>query len=778
MTNFSLSTAPSAAAPPANPSRRRRFLRIFDAVAALAATAAVLGEATRWWDGPPDLRPVAIAALLAIPWLVRNSIPVASGTYTPTIALTPAALFASGFDGSAHSYPLWALVCVATYALLSSTPTIRNPRIAIQLLAGWALVFVASHTHVGPQVPYGRLATGLLAYLATTALLEFARHRIGTGRSRKEALSPRHLVASIVALAGASCGAAVLRWMQPPVDGFRSGTDPGVFISGSLVVMGGLLFAACALVSVVERHLVTITTLTDAAVTMPWPDTEIDTTLVSLAQRGVRARRAMLCSDAGEKHTISIEMRDHRHLVLSRDRGDVGFRRAERRLALALVTMAETSKKQAAHEASLAQAAQTDALTGLWRFNFFRGCVTTALVEQAPGSQIAVLFIDLDNFTQLNARLGHLHADEVLQTLGARLLSRLPVDAFPSRFGGDKFVLLFRNVHGSSHLESLRHSVSSLVAEHMTIQGELIQVSCSIGCAVSKGTSSDNAKELLQEAEVTMRRAKSVRRAVPQPRWAPESVVLGDLVDSGSIGIALQPLADLGDGSLHGYELLLRAHHPDFGALPPLQTIESAIKMGLLDDVTQIAAEQGFVAITELTRKVGHELNLSINIEYQQLREDSALLNWICRQREETGVPVTLELSERKIGAWHAVHDHVARGLRDRGVSLAVDDFGAGNATFGVLSHWHWDWVKLDRAFLSTMGPRGRSMLPHVVRMLDDLGINTVLEGIETREQLELARGLGIAVGQGYRLGLPLSPDETLRAPGVHGLGPTDLLDS
>lgn len=755
------------------PPRRRRAVVGFDVLLALAACLVVAVEAWHWREGWPDLRPVAIGSLVALPVLVRSSIPVAAGSYAPTVALAPAVLFASEFGDPAHIFPLWAVVLVATYVFLGGSPSIRNPRIAIQVLAGAALVQVAGATDFW-TAPYSRVLTGLTAYLGVLAVLEFLRHQLRTGRSRMALLSPVRLAVSVAALTLASLGVAVLRWMQTAADDHHSGVSSGTYVPGSVLVVGAVLLAACLLVSALERRMVTVATLTGAAVAMPWPGDEIETTLQEVSRRGVRARTAEIRADPGGRHTISIRLRDGRHLVLARGRGDVGFRRSEVRLARALVAMAETSRAQATHEEVLLQAAHTDPLSGLWTFDFFRTCVATALAEQAPGKRLAVLFLDLDNFQQVNASLGHLHADEIIRTLGARLLSRLPVDSFPSRFGGDEFVLLFRDVEGPQHVEELCHEVAALVAEHMSVRDEVVQVTCSIGTALSDDA--DDAKALLRRAELGMRQQKVSGHAIPRPRWAPEAVVLSDLVDQGSIGVAFQPLVDLRAQTVHGYEALVRAHHAQFGNIPPLQAIDSAIKLGILDEVTQIIAQQAFTVIREVAERAGRELTLSINIEYQQLRDGSSLLDWICRRRAEIDLPVVLELSERKIGEWHSVHDHVARGLRDRGVELALDDFGAGNATFGVVSHWDWAWVKIDRAFLGAMGARGLSMLPHVVRMLDELDTTVVLEGIENRDQLELARRLGVRLAQGFGLGRPLTGEEILDDPRVHGLGGGGLL--
>ncbi len=770
-------TAPPRLAPiapvPTLP-ERRRWVLAYDGVLFVIALVIVALEALEWRDNLPDFRPVSIVALAALPLLIRNSIPVSTGTYSATVALAPAVLYSAAFDGGSHIFPLWALIVFCSYSLLRGRPSVRNPRVAIQILAGAALMEVATATRLGFH-PYDRVLTGIAAYLAVLAALEFPRHWIRTNQSRLRVLEPLNLAAAVIALLLSSTSVAVLRRMQAEGQGFGVLNTPEGQAPGTVPVLGITLIAACVLLAKVERQLLITATLSDAAVAMPWPGDQIDELLKETSRRGLRARTAEIRAEPDGRQSLSLELRDGRFLVLTRGRGDLGFQRSEEKLARALVAMAEGSRAQATHEQVLIQAANTDALSGLWTHPFFNTCLSTALAERAPTENIAVLFIDLDDFKFVNESLGHLVADDVIRTLGERLLSGLPVDSFPSRFGGDEFVLLFRHVHGASHLESLKHQVTALVGEHITVEGEVLQMSCTIGAALSS-PSRNSASGLLQDAELEMRSLKAARRAIPRPRWAPEVALLRDLVDEGDIGVAYQPLIDLRTNSLYGYEALVRAHHPAFGPLSPLQTIGSAIRLGILDEVTEIIAEQAFVAVDRVAQRIGRELTLSINIEYQQLRDGNPLLDWVCERKESHGFPVVLELSERKIGAWHSVHEHVARNLRDCGVELALDDFGAGNATFNVVSEWDWGWVKIDRAFLSSMGERGLTMLPHVVRMLHELGTTAVLEGIETREQLGFARELSIPLAQGHRLGTPQSAEEILTDQTVHGLDVTDLL--
>ncbi|CAM3439315.1 bifunctional diguanylate cyclase/phosphodiesterase [Nocardioides dubius] len=734
------------------------------AVVGLAVALVTLGF-LEWFNELPDLRLLVLVALAAVPVLVRHSLPVAASSYSATIGLAPAVLYAGDFDRASHVFPLWAVILAVSYPFFQGDPLKGAPRTAIQVIAGYTLVQVCAVVDVGPP-PYDRALAGLGAYFLVVIVLDLPRNNPDAEGRRDNDLDLKNVLFAVVALLYAACLLGTLRLLADGPD-----TTPRL---GAAILLSILLIWLTILIARLDTATLSVATLTRAATAMPWPNGRIDATLLSAAESGARARRARFSRAPGPRGSLSLPMSDGRYLVLRRGRGDLSFRKGEEELARSLVAMAEASRHQAAHEQRLQHAAKTDDLTGLWRVPHFTVTVEDTLAKLAPGQRIAVFFIDVDGFNRINEQLGHLNADLVMRQLGQRLLTALPAGTTPARFGGDEFLVLMKDAHSAAHVESTRHRIATALHQPMTVDSWVLQVDATIGVAIShEGSDHDS---LIGEAERDMRRRQSRAREDTQPRWAGELDLIGDLVDEGGISVAYQPIVDLHTGELFGYEALIRGSHPRFGQLSPLQIIGSAMRLGILDEITEIVAEQAITTVGQVAESLGRRLALSLNIEFQQLYDGNPMLQWLRTRHLEAPIDLILELSERQIGAWHSMHNALAESLRGGGIEMAIDDFGAGHASFAIVSEWDWKWVKLDRSFLTRMGQRGSVMLPHVARMLADLGTTTVIEGIETRPQLELAHQLGIPLGQGLRFGAPQSAAEIAERPEVHGLGAKDLL--
>jgi EAL domain-containing protein (putative c-di-GMP-specific phosphodiesterase class I) len=243
--------------------------------------------------------------------------------------------------------------------------------------------------------------------------------------------------------------------------------------------------------------------------------------------------------------------------------------------------------------------------------------------------------------------------------------------------------------------------------------------------------------------------------------------LVGGLLLQG-IDVAYQPVFDVATHRVVGWEALLRGHLPEHGRVSPERVVGSAVRTGSLDTVMRQVAEQALGTATVASLRLGRTMTLSINMECEQLHADSSFLRWLVDQSSAAPVDLVVEISERGAAeAFCEEQDRALDVLRDGGIGLGIDDLGAGASRLQLLARAHWQWVKLDRGFLVT-GERGRVMLRHTVAMLHELGATIVLEGIETTEQLELTRSLGIGLAQGNLLGAPIPAAELLA-----GLPPT-----
>lgn len=226
------------------------------------------------------------------------------------------------------------------------------------------------------------------------------------------------------------------------------------------------------------------------------------------------------------------------------------------------------------------------------------------------------------------------------------------------------------------------------------------------------------------------------------------------------LDVAYQPVVDLASGRVVGWEALLRGELPLSGALSPLDVVGSATRVGVLDAVMRQVCEQALATATVASLRLGRRMTISVNVEPEQLRAGSRFLQWLVDRSATAPVDLLLEVSER--GDLDAPEQReVLAGLQAAGLGVALDDLGAGASRMALLAEGDWTWVKLDRGFL-LYGDRGLVQLRHTVAMLHELGATALLEGVEDDRQLALARDLGIPLGQGHLLGVPIPAEEVL----------------
>ena len=512
-----------------------------------------------------------------------------------------------------------------------------------------------------------------------------------------------------------------------------------------------------------------INVLTEAATAMPWPEQHMETYLCAWAEAVVSASFSVDVVPAPAPD-LSLPVGDTHFLNAKRPLGGESFTEQDHRLLVALTTMAATSRQHVLREARLRRQALTDDLTGLWTHGSFRQQFETLSLERDRDELLGVLFLDLDQFKQINEQVGHLDADQVLRTVAQRMRTELPDDAIIARVGGDEFAAVLRRIRGHQQLEEIASDLRTAMSQLLPVGGKLMQVDVSIGAALSR-LSIDDPESLVRAAEAGMRSTKKAHRAASTPRLFDEGSVLGEMFDDHLIEVALQPIVESSSRHIHGYEALVRGRHLQVGQISANTLIGVASSLRVLDELTELVASQAISTAQQIALQVGKPIALSINIEFEQLRLDSWLLDSVAERAANSDVAVVLELSERQVNRWSETHTLVANDLRTRGIGLAIDDFGAGYATFALLNNWAWTWVKLDRTLVSGRDtPRSRTLLRHVAAMLHELDLTVVGEGVETLEQFDLLHSLGVALGQGTYLGPPVNAADALTSATVDGL--------
>ena len=420
------------------------------------------------------------------------------------------------------------------------------------------------------------------------------------------------------------------------------------------------------------------------------------------------------------------------------------------------------------------QLAFYDPLTGLPNRALVTDRLRQALVSAERRRQaLAVLFIDLNRFKEVNDTLGHDVGDEVLAAVARRFAAVVRRDDSLGRLGGDEFIVIADGAREPEATLCAERLVESLI-EPIVVQDQPFALGASVGIALypADGRLPD---ELMKHADIAMYRAKAAGGGIRL--YQPEmSSGLGERValardlryalqrDKG-LGLHFQPQVDLATGALSGAEALLRWTHPTLGPIPPSTFIalaeERSMMLELGEWVLRAACQQ-----LAAWRAAGRPLRgrLAVNVSAQQLDAPDALAR-ARRAIEAAGVgmhEIEMELTESALmrNIDHAMG--VLRQLRDAGIALSIDDFGTGYSSLAHLKRFPVERLKIDMSFVRDMlsDPNDYAIVGSIIGMARPLRLVTVAEGVERAEQADALRALGCAHAQGYLFGRPVPAAE------------------
>jgi diguanylate cyclase (GGDEF)-like protein len=419
--------------------------------------------------------------------------------------------------------------------------------------------------------------------------------------------------------------------------------------------------------------------------------------------------------------------------------------------------------------------AVTDELTGLGNRRhlfrvldaFFLDCQEAETAER----RMAFLFVDLNNFKEINDSFGHPAGDELLRQLGARLLGALRDSDLLVRIGGDEFAVAL--IDGDSdYAVSVAERLTHSLREPFALDVVNARISASIGIAMAPFDASDSAG-LLWCADVAMYRAKL--GTTPFALYQPDLDEGGNrlqlveelrqAIETRQLVLHYQPQLDLRSGEILAVEALVRWAHPQMGLVPPLKFLPLAEEAGLMRSLTALVLDEA-LAQCAAWRESGRPLAVSVNISATNLLDEGfadLVGDLLARYRLPAGALV-LELTETSIISDFEKSRHVIEELRGLGLVVSIDDFGAGFTSLAYLSNLAVGELKLDRTFIAGLadGHSGRDF--ELVRSTIDLGhalgLRVVAEGIEDRETLELLSDLGCDLAQGYFISRPKAAND------------------
>jgi diguanylate cyclase (GGDEF)-like protein len=430
----------------------------------------------------------------------------------------------------------------------------------------------------------------------------------------------------------------------------------------------------------------------------------------------------------------------------------------------AVVLLEDITERRNA-EARISHLARYDELTALPNRVHFRDEIERLLkIPHEAGRLSALLFVDLDQFKQVNDTLGHPCGDQLLCAVADRLRAMLRPEDFVARFGGDEFVVFQQHIRSNEDAAMLARRIVDQLSERYKIDNHLVEIGASVGIAMtSPGISADT---LLKNADMALYRAKADGRGTfcffheelaqtVEARRILELDLRKALVNE-EFELFFQPLVNLKSGKIATCEALLRWNHPVRGTVSPVDIIPVAEDMGLIVDLGRWILRKACMECMKWPEGV----SVAVNFSPQQFHQRD-VLSEVRYALEVSGMPadrLEIEITESSLlRNTQLTHDVLAQ-LRTIGVRISLDDFGTGYSSLSYLHNFPLQKVKIDRSFLEGIdNDRPLTLLRGVARLSADLGMSVVVEGIETNEQLELISVDGtVTEAQGYLFSRPV----------------------
>ncbi len=424
-------------------------------------------------------------------------------------------------------------------------------------------------------------------------------------------------------------------------------------------------------------------------------------------------------------------------------------------------------------EQDFQHAALHDSLTRLPNRKHLGDVLRQAIAEytEDPSRHFHVLFLDIHRFKNINDTLGHSIGDKVLSVAAKRFARMLNPTDTVARIGGDEFAVILRGVSSNEKALKVARRMLKSISQPFSLSGNRISLTLNIGVA-SCDEEYSTPEQILRDADIAMHHAKERKLGVAMFNRELRSrflervrleMDLASAIDNKELSMSYQPLIDLRDGSLMGFEALLRWNHSEIGPIPPNKFIPIAEESGLIIPITRWILEETTRQLSQW-QSISHttrDLIVSVNISGKHLSNDDLIAD-VENALTRSGIdPHSLKLEITESAAMdepeHSIN--MLRRLKQTGVQLSIDDFGTGYSSLAYLHRLPFDTLKIDRSFVSRVGEKGENseIIQTVIALAKNLKMRVIAEGIETESQYRILRNLGCDYGQGYLMSRPLT---------------------
>ena len=396
-------------------------------------------------------------------------------------------------------------------------------------------------------------------------------------------------------------------------------------------------------------------------------------------------------------------------------------------------------------------------------------------ISQAKREQemLAVMFLDLDRFKNINDSLGHVIGDELLQQVSTRLKSCIREGDTLARFGGDEFTLLLPKIgNGKEDISKIAQKINEVLKGPFIINGNELYVSASIGISIFPRDGKDM-DTLIKHADIAMYHVKDTGKNsfkfystdMTTPYFQNLSLETGihKALENNEFQLVYQPQINIKSGEIVGVEALLRWHHPAHGLITPAEFIPFAEETGMIVEVGHWVLSNACAELKRWRDAGLPEIRMSINMSARQLA-DKNVIKHVSNVLRDYGIPghcLEIEITENTIMSDMDSIIHKLKNISKRGVYIAIDDFGTGYSSLSYLHKLPIHTLKIDRTFIKEVNMKhtGKSIINTIVAMGKGLNLNVIAEGVETQQQLDYLQEIDCNEAQGFLFCKPLPGD-------------------
>lgn len=414
--------------------------------------------------------------------------------------------------------------------------------------------------------------------------------------------------------------------------------------------------------------------------------------------------------------------------------------------------------------------ADQDTLTTLYNRRYFVTCIDDYIETILPGETMALMLIDLDRFKTINDNFGHDVGDKVLIELSRRMMEWNNFGAILSRLGGDEFAILVIGKYTRREMEDYCDQVLKICSRPVCIGHESLEVTISLGVALLSPEACEK-RTLFKNADIAMYGAKSQgynKYLFYNPLVAENinkknhiEALLRQAEVEKDFELFYQPQYSLPDMKLIGAEALIRWKNAEHGYIPPGVFIPVAEEIGYIIKLGKWVVQEAIRQAARWNEAGGYPMKIGFNISPKQL-SDETFIEFLKSAIEQASVEVDwidAEITESITSEDEKRVYTVVEAFRNLGISVSIDDFGSGYSSLGCLNKYHFDRIKIDKSLIDSVSLgniSGINVVKAAISMANAVGIKTIAEGVETREQLDILKELGCGQAQGYLLGRPV----------------------